>query len=101
MEPELRGFVMDEYMCKQRHDWPEGLKFPSQCLLSCMRSIRSVAPSGGYFLNAEGRHRPGDGVQQQAGQRGCEAAAVAGWAGFMHRQQHEPVMGPGRKLLWS
>jgi hypothetical protein len=42
MEPELRGFVMDEYMCKQRHDWPEGLKFPSQCLLSCMRSIRSV-----------------------------------------------------------
>lgn len=40
MEPELRGFVMDEYMCKQRHDWPEGLKFPSQCLLSCMRSIR-------------------------------------------------------------
>lgn len=43
MEPELRGFVMDEYMCKQRHDWPEGLKFPSQCLLSCMRSIRSVA----------------------------------------------------------
>jgi hypothetical protein len=40
MEIELRGFVMDEYMCKQRHDWPEGLKFPSQCLLSCMRSIR-------------------------------------------------------------
>jgi hypothetical protein len=40
MEPELRGFVMDEYMCKQRYDWPEGLKFPSQCLLSCMRSIR-------------------------------------------------------------
>jgi hypothetical protein len=42
MDPELRGFIMDEYMCKQRHDWPEGLKFPSQCLLSCMRSIRWV-----------------------------------------------------------
>lgn len=40
MDPALRSFIMDEYMCKQRHDWPEGLKFPSQCLLSCMRSIR-------------------------------------------------------------
>jgi hypothetical protein len=40
MEHGLRCFIMDEYMCKQRHDWPEGLKFPSQCLLSCMRSIR-------------------------------------------------------------
>jgi hypothetical protein len=42
MDPSLRTFVMDEYMCKQRHDWPEGLKFPSQCLLSCMRTIRCV-----------------------------------------------------------
>ncbi|WIA15871.1 hypothetical protein OEZ85_012623 [Tetradesmus obliquus] len=45
MEPGLRCFIMDEYMCKQRHDWPEGLKFPSQCLLSCMRSIRYADPA--------------------------------------------------------
>lgn len=46
MDSSLRSFVMDEYMCKQRHDWPEGLKFPSQCLLSCMRSIRCAGLGG-------------------------------------------------------
>lgn len=45
MEPRLREFIMAEYMCKQRHDWPSGLKFPSQCLLSCMRSIRYADPA--------------------------------------------------------
>eukprot|EP00775_Hariotina_reticulata_P003012 gene3012-3292_t len=45
MDPLLRAFVMDEYMCKQRHDWPQGLKFPSQCLLSCMRTIRYADPA--------------------------------------------------------
>eukprot|EP00877_Chromochloris_zofingiensis_P003954 jgi/Chrzof1/1355/Cz10g04080.t1 len=44
MEPALRSFIITEYVCKQRHDWPEGLKFPSQCLLSCMRSIRYADP---------------------------------------------------------
>jgi hypothetical protein len=44
MEPPLRAFLTTEYLCKQRHDWPEGLKFPSQCLLSCMRSIRYADP---------------------------------------------------------
>ncbi len=45
MEPQLRTFIMSEYLCKQRHDWPEGLKFPSQCLLSCLRSIRYANPA--------------------------------------------------------
>jgi hypothetical protein len=44
MEPLLRNFILVEYVCKQRQDWPEGLKFPSQCLLSCMRSIRYADP---------------------------------------------------------
>jgi len=55
MDPSLRTFVMDEYMCKQRHDWPEGLKFPSQCLLSCMRTIRCVWGGGaGRLVGSRG-----------------------------------------------
>ena len=45
MEPPLRAFVMQEYVAKQRHDWPEGLKHPSQCMLSCMRTIRHADPA--------------------------------------------------------
>jgi hypothetical protein len=45
MDAPLRSFIVTEYVCKQRQDWPEGLKFPSQCLLSCMRVIRYADPS--------------------------------------------------------
>lgn len=45
MDAPLRAFVVGEYLLKQRGDWPEGLKFPSQCLLSCMRSIRYADPA--------------------------------------------------------
>ena len=45
MDAALRGFVLSEYVAKQRHDWPEGLKYPSQCMLSCMRTIRHADPA--------------------------------------------------------
>jgi hypothetical protein len=45
MDPGTRAFIIDEYVCKQRTDWPGGLRFPSQCLLSCMRSIRHADPA--------------------------------------------------------
>jgi len=46
MDPALRSFVMDEHMCKQRHDWPEGLKFP-QPVSAQLHEDHQVGGGGG------------------------------------------------------